>query len=242
MKIISRNAFIMIVLCCLMFLQCAHPNENSMHRIFERDMVDVRITSFFDERGNRDVENLDVKIALTPPKALIQKLSQTDCSVKYDSEGEKKTKESLDSYINNLKSYTRFVFDFTIDSIKCKVFATDKFDVIHIILLNKYNNNYHFIHESYFVYGTILKITEKEMKSNNGDFDDINVEKTVLSLFDENKLFYKSEEKGNDAERTLQYNDGDAFSQMQDAFLLRQFCRDVLLKLKETNANWFLKN
>ena len=238
MKMNLKNT-VLVTALCILFATCAHPNENSLKDTFAKDKALVTFTYFFDTKPNSEVENLDIKLEVVPPKSLNLPLEQDKCVIKYDAEGEKKTSESLEMYLNELKNYTRYIYDFSFDSIECKVYATDKFDITHIIMLNKYNNKYHFIHESFFVYGTILKVTETEIKSNEGDFDDITTEKTTISLFDENKLFLRTEEKFKKPVKSLKFNSGDAFRTMEDAFLLRQFCRDALLKLKDSQPDWF---
>ncbi len=226
----------------ILFSQCNHPNEKSLKEIFAKEKATLTFTYFFDTKPNLEIGNLEIKLDIVPAKELNQALKQDNYAVAYNNEDEIKTRQSLDLYLEDLKKYTRYIFDFSFDSVKCKVYATEKFDILHITLLNKYNKTYHFTTESYFVYGTILKIIDSELKSERGDFEDMVIDKTTLSLFDENKLFYKSVAKNSQPAKKIKITEEEAFRQIQDAFLLRQFCRDALLKLKDSQPDWFQKN
>lgn len=238
-KIVQYRTCLLGLILVFIFGGCNHPSQSAIHTLLNKEKVKVVFTTFFDKKGDKDIANLNLELELKPSSILLQPLSTTGCAVKYDREGEKKTRSSLDQYLGTLLDYERFVIDFTVDSLKIKVFATSKLDILHIIVLNKYNSQYHFIDESFFVYGTILKTTERDIKSKDGDFNDINVEKLTTCLFDENKLFYKSEENEQGVLKKLNYTDDEACAHIQSTFLMRQFCKDVLVKLDTQHHDWF---
>lgn len=229
----------LFVFMSVVWVQCSKSSSNSIRDILSKEKTTVNFSSFFDTGNNREVTNLDAKIEVSMPKKLAISLKPTDAALKYDKEGEKKTIESLNQYLTSLKSYTRYVFGFEFDSIQCKVYTTQAFDVIRIIMIDKRDNTYRYMNESYFVSGTILKVIDTQIKGKSGDFSEAIKEKITVSLFDENKMFYKTEEKHNLAEHVLKLNNEDAFYQMQDAFLFRQFCADAASKLKDSYPDLF---
>jgi len=218
---------------------CNHTVQNSVRDILSKEKIKVTFNSFFDHRNNREVTNLDAQVEVKIPTKITQLLKASDAAVKYDKEGEKKTIESLANYLRSLRNYTRFVFGFTFDSIDCKIETTESFDVTHIIMEDKRSQKTHYISECFFVSGTILKIIDTELKGDKGDFSEPIKERIITSMFDENKLFYKTEEKVNGAEHDLKLNNDAAFLQIQDAFLFRQLCSDAALRLKDQHPELF---
>ncbi len=218
---------------------CTHTARSSVRDILSKEKVKVTFKSFFDHRNNREVTNLDAQVEVKIPTKITQLLKANEAAIKYDKDGEKNTIESLTIYLGSLRNYTRYIFGFTFDSIDCKIETTESFDVTHIIMIDKRSQKSHYISESFFVAGTILKIIDTELKGNNGDFSEPIKERVITSMFDENKLFYKTEEKVNGAEHDLKLNNDDAFLQIQDAFLFRQLCSDAALRLKEQHPELF---
>lgn len=218
---------------------CSHTAQSSVRDILSKEKIKVTFNNFFDYRNNREVTNLDAQLEVKIPTKISQLLKANDAAVKYDKDGEKNTIESLTIYLRSLKNYTRFVFGFSFDSIDCKIETTESFDVTHIIMIDKRSQKSQFISESYFVAGTILKIIDTEIKGVKGDFSEQIKERVITSMFDGNKLFYKTEENNNGAEHDLKLNNDDAFLQIQDAFLFRQLCSDAALRLKDQHPELF---
>lgn len=235
----KKYAILILIFFGLTLSNCTHTARSSVRDILTKEKVKITFYSFFDHRNNREVSNLDAQVEVKIPTKITQLLKANDAAVKYDKEGEKNTIESLTIYLGSLRNYTRFVFGFTFDSIDCKVETTESFDVTHIIMNDKRSQKSHYISESFFVSGTILKIIDTELKGDKGDFSEPIKERVITSMFDENKLFYKTEEKLNGAEHDLKLNNDDAFLQIQDAFLFRQLCSDAALKLKEQHPELF---
>lgn len=231
----------LLLLCSILLglSSCSNTASDSVRDILSKEKVKITFNSFFDHRNNREVTNLDAQIDISIPTKTIQLLKPNDAAVKYDKEGEKKTIESLSNYLGSLKNYTRYIFSFTFDSVDCKIETTERLDVTHIVMIDKRSQKSHYIVESYFVSGTILKIIETELKGNNGDFSEAIKERITVSMYDENKLFYKTEEKATGAEHELKLNNEAAFLQIQDAFLFRQLCTDAALGLKEQHPELF---
>ncbi len=228
-----------IICIALVFTQCSHPGSNTIREILSKDKVNVKFISFFNKRNNREVKNLDATVEVTIPKKVTVGLKANDAAVKYDKEGEKRTISDLNDYLKTLDQYTRYIFGFTLDSIRCTVYTTESFDVIRTVTLDKKNNKIHRINESFFVTGTLLKIVDTDISGKDGDFSEPVKEKVTTCLFDENKMFYKTEEKKNGAEHVLKLNNDAAFLQMQDAILFKQFCGDAALRLKDKNPELF---
>jgi hypothetical protein len=237
MKKIPGSSILLFIFYIL--ASCSHPAKSGLLDLYSKDKVNLEITYFFDKKYEAEIQNLDVPVTVGISKTLLHPLSQDHYAKKYDANETKSTKESLDEYLHTLETYNRFIIDFKTDSLSFKISATPKMDITHIIMVDRYNERYRFVNEYYFVYGTILKVIETEKKSVNGkDFNEAIDEKKTTSLFDENKLFYKSIMKQGQ-ETAVSYTDEEARQMIQDAFMLRQFCRDVALKIKESHADWF---
>jgi hypothetical protein len=229
--------FIPVIL--ILLSGCNSNQESPWELIFKQEKAKVEFTYFFNSNKNSEVSNLDIKLDLAPSKMLNQPLNQDHYTVNYDPEGEDKTRKSLESYLDELKNYIRYTVDFNTDNIKFRIYATEKLDIIHIQALNKYNDKYRFMDESYFVQGTILKTTQSTLRSNAGSFDNAITEKNVTNLFDENKLFFKSIEKDNQSAKKIKTSNKEALKEIEQAFLLRQFCKDALVRLKDSQPEWF---
>lgn len=235
----KNYALYIVVFIGLSLSNCSHTAQNSIRDILSKEKIKVTFNSFFDHRNNREVTNLDAQVEVKIPTKITQILKASEAAVKYDKDGEKNTIESLTIYLGSLRNYTRFVFGFSFDSIECKIETTESFDVTHIIMIDKRSQKSHFISESFFVSGTILKIIDTELKGDKGDFSEPIKERVITSMFDENKLFYKTEEKANGAEHDIKLNNDAAFLQIQDAFLFRQLCSDAALRLKDQHPELF---
>jgi hypothetical protein len=236
-----KNIKIPVILLSLsaLFFSCQHPSRTGLSNLFAKDKVDVKVIYFFDKKFEAEIQNLDAQVTVSVSKALTHPIKQDRYAMQYDYNEAKNTRESLDKYLASLESYNRYIIDFRTDSLVFKIFTTARMDVTKIILVDHYNEKYRFVNEYYFVYGTILKVKETEKKSlRDNDFDDAVDEKITEDLFDENKMFYKSvTSEGRQSAVTVK--EDDARDIVQHSFLLRQFCHDVVLKIKDTYPDWF---
>ncbi|MCX6189619.1 MAG: hypothetical protein NTW54_08475 [Bacteroidetes bacterium] len=232
------NKLLLLSLCLLM-AQCSTSGSSSMNTLLSKEKTSVAFHTFFDTKNNREVTNLEALFEVNIPKQVTQNIKQENNAVKYDEVGEEKTIESLNKYLEKLKNYTRYIFEFTIDSIKCKVFTTENIDVIHLLMMDKKSTTYRYSNESFFVAGTILKTIDKEMEAQDGDFTNAFNQKTTTYLFDENKLFYHSEQKNSAPQKSIKLNDQEAYSKKIDLFLFRQLCTDAILALKDKHPELF---
>jgi hypothetical protein len=227
------------LLLCIAFAQCSSTGNDTVGDVLSKDKIDVTFTGFFDQGNNREVQHLDAKTSVTVPHTRKQELDEKDAAEKYDLEGETKTIEDLNQYLEGLKRYTRYIFEFNFDGRDCKVYTTEGFEVTHIILVDKRDKKVHYLNESFFASGYILRVVDTQIRGKDDAFTESVNEKTTVSLFNRNKLFYRSEEKAVSGLSILKLSNKEAFHQMQDAFCFHQLCRDVALKLKEEHPDLF---
>ena len=236
------KTFFTIVLGAVLafFISCSGGHGHALKPLLTKDSARVRVTYFFNFKNNSEVEKLDVPLQLPVSRSLVKSWLKDKAVVQYDDQTAENTLKSLEAYLKQVNEYRSFLVSFETDSFMFQVQCTERLDVTHVVMVRKVNANTRFINDYYFVAGTILKTVERERTARNaGNFSEEYEERETVSCFDENRLFRKTVTQGGKTEE-MNVPEKTVIEDVNDAFLMRQFCRDVVIQLKGQYSDWFL--
>lgn len=219
---------------------CSGSNGHALKPLLKKDSADVHVSYFFNFKTNSEVEKLDVMMHVPVMKSLAKSWMNSKAVMLYDEQTATATLKSLEDYLKQVNEYRSYLISFETDSFMFQVQCTERLDVTHIVMVRKVNETKRFINDYYFVAGTILKTVERERTAlHAGNFSEEYEEKETVNCFDENKLFRKTVTLQGKAEE-VNAQEKTVIEDVNDAFLMRQFCRDVVIQLKGQYPDWFM--